>query len=218
MHEFLRENKTTSWTIIAIISAFVGSLFQYDADLLAGNLVINDGVGDLSYGDALEYATNFSLQNHDDITTEPHVTGDTYDALAGTDGVPSAANPFVTDSDPRLSVSNYRFMLPFSRDGSISNVYLKSGEVFSNLTGFRIIRDGTITGLSVEQNDLVNSPTIEIRKNDLAGVLASITIVGGTSGRSTDALSVAVSADDIIQVYCNGTSTSPTVLVEIYAE
>lgn len=198
---------------------------QYAAiatEVAAADFIVNDGSGDLSPAEALQYLTYFSEKDHlDTDDTAPHVddalvpTTDEKAALAGT-GTPSAGNVFVTDDDARLAAAEDHMLVAFGKAGGSNNQYLRTGAgPLSNLTGFRMIRACTVSGISVEQNSTSQTPTIEVRKNDAAGVLDSVTIVSGQSGIVDAALAVALVANDRLQIYCNGASTDATVLVEL---
>jgi hypothetical protein len=97
--------------------------------LVADTLTIDEADGlvltDLGGGEARldlaavpESVLDLDFPTHDNAN-DP--TADEKDALAGTDGTPSAANPYVTDSDPRLtggaaSTAYRRFAFMFGGD------------------------------------------------------------------------------------------------------
>lgn len=109
-----------------------------------------------------------------------------------------------------------RTMVGWGRsNGNTSNQYLRqfNGSV-SNNNGWRMIRDGTITGISAQSN-AADSWTLEIRKNDSSTVIASLTMTA-QEGNHSNTLDIDIDEGDFLQAYCNGVSVAhPQSLIEI---
>lgn len=85
---------------------------------------------------------------------------------------------------------------------------------FSINNGWRMIRDGTITAITV-QTDAAESCTIEIRKNDTTTIISSLTLTN-EEGRHDNTINVDFDEGDFLQCYLNGTDIDfPQVLIEI---
>lgn len=112
-----------------------------------------------------------------------------------------------------LSVDRYRFAS--GRDALATNIYLRIVDnIASSSTGYRMQRDGTITGITV-QSDSSATWTFEVRKNDSATVIASLTVTAAAGG-TTNTLNVDVSSGDELQFFCNGTAIDkPVGIVEV---
>ena len=92
----------------------------------------------------------------------------------------------------------------FGRARSVKNRYLKLvGDISSNQSGIRIHRSMCITSMSIQLNSTAsNQAIIEIRKNNVATVIGSITI-NGVTGMSDDTLNIDLVSGDYLQVYVN---------------
>jgi len=92
--------------------------------------------------------------------------------------------------------------------------YMKVGDAnFSSGTGFLMINNGTITGASAQNSNVLTSPrTIEIRINDSSINKTSITIPSGSSGVNVNNLNLDVSAGNILQVVCISGSAGSNLL------
>jgi hypothetical protein len=95
--------------------------------------------------------------------------------------------------------------------------------VGQSLQGFRALRNGTLTGLSLKTNvgDAVRSYNLEIRLNGVAAATLAFPAGGGDS-QATTALAVAVVAGDIVTAFMlltagagASTFTTEEALVEI---
>ena len=105
-----------------------------------------------------------------------------------------------------LSVERTTFTA--GRRGSSSNIYLRVvGRVASSVTGYRMLRDGTITGLFAQSESNGNNWTFEIHRNGSAIATLSVT----TDGNQATNINVDVSQGDEIQFYCNGSVISSPV-------
>ncbi len=84
----------------------------------------------------------------------------------------------------------------------------------SDNTGWRMIRDGTITAITV-QTDAAESCTIEIRKNDTVTIISSLTLTN-EEGRHDNTINIDFNEGDFLQCFLNGTDIDfPQVLIEI---
>ena len=97
----------------------------------------------------------------------------------------------------------------FGRDKSVSNRYLKLiGNISSNLSGIRIHRAMCITSISIQLKETAtNQAIVEIRKNNSATVIGSLTI-NGVVGMSDNTLNIDLVSGDYLQVYINDGSIS----------
>lgn len=87
----------------------------------------------------------------------------------------------------------------------------------SNLTGYKIPRNATITSLSVQTQNSVADCTFYIRRNGVVTNLTSITLVGQVSNVIDD-LDIDLNNDDWLQVYLqvnSGNVDYPTLLLEL---
>lgn len=81
------------------------------------------------------------------------------------------------------------------------NAYLwSSGSLALFETGYKMIRDGTIVGLTARSASTQNW-NIQVRKNDVLANLLSVAVVGGETIR--DDLNVDFNKGDVIQVFCD---------------
>lgn len=95
-----------------------------------------------------------------------------------------------------------------------TNVYMRVvNDIPSNQTGYRMLRDGTITGLAAQTNGS-ESWTFEVRRNGSA--IASLVISAATGGQDAT-IDVDFSAGDELQFYVNGTAINKPVGVVEYA-
>lgn len=102
-----------------------------------------------------------------------------------------------------------RKMIYAGRDGTANDVYLRTFDgIATSQTGYRVLRDGTITGL-VAQTDGSETWTLEIRRNNVATPIASLVITAATGGQST-VTNVDVSQGDEIQFFANTTGNIDT--------
>ena len=84
----------------------------------------------------------------------------------------------------------------------------------SNLNGWRMIRDGTITAITAQCN-ANQTYTVEIRKNDSATVISSLA-VSNAKGNHDTTININFEEGDFLQCYLNGNSIDyPQVLIEI---
>ncbi len=131
--------------------------------------------------------------------------------FVGNDGI-----LYIYDGTRSKWLSVDRTMVGWGRSsGNTTNEYLRqfNGSP-SNNNGWRMIRDGTITGITAQSN-AVESWTLEIRKNDSATVITSLTMAA-QNGNHNKTLNVDVNEGDFLQAYCNGTSVAhPQSLIEI---
>jgi len=97
------------------------------------------------------------------------------------------------------------FTLSAGRNADATDIYLRgSGNVPTNQAGYVIPFDANITGISAA-SDGAETWVAEVRKNDAAAVIASLSLVA--VAKDTDnTLDVDVNDGDEIQFFCNGTS------------
>lgn len=107
----------------------------------------------------------------------------------------------VQSDDPRLKYSRD---VVLSRIGTTNNQFIKLGEVFSNLSGYRVISSGTLRGVSAQNSNSANTYTAEIKVN--GATTDSLVVTSPALGDEDNTLSTAISAGDIISVYCSGTA------------
>lgn len=109
-----------------------------------------------------------------------------------------------------------RFNVFWGRNNNeTTDEYLRqiNGAVSSN-NGWRMIRNGTITAISVQGNT-DQTYTIEIRKNDDVTVITSI-MVDNSEGNHDITIDVDFNEGDFLQCYLNGTDIEyPQVMLEI---
>jgi hypothetical protein len=115
-----------------------------------------------------------------------------------------------------LSIEKINYV--FGRDGLTNKQYLSyyTGNVTSNRSGLRILRDGCIVSLSGQFTNL-NTGTFYIRKNNTTSSITSLNVITDY-GNSDDTININVSKGDIIQCYFESvfsTVKDPMVVVEI---
>jgi len=100
-------------------------------------------------------------------------------------------------------------------DANTTDEYLRQyNGALSNNNGWRMIRDGTITAITV-QTDAAESCTIEIRKNDTTTIISSLTLTN-EEGRHDNTINIDFNEGDFLQCFLNGTDIDfPQVLIEI---
>lgn len=109
-------------------------------------------------------------------------------------------------------------LLTFSKGGVSQDMYLYTDEsIPSNICGYRMIRNGTIVGISWQGSKGANeSGHVRIRKNSLMTNIASISIAYDQKGNHDGNLNVNFDAGDRIQAYIeNGKVNDITVIIEI---
>jgi len=159
------------------------------------------------------------------------------DGTSGTNAplelAPQSANPSTLLADGQLCVrdgilcvydatrskwlSVQRQFICFGRKGKTRNQYIDhfAGKMRSNNSGLRMIRNGTIVGIS-GQLDAIGTCDFYIRKNDSATAQATQSLTAVT-GAQTANLNVDFSAGDFFQAYLNASSRveDPICVVEI---
>lgn len=95
--------------------------------------------------------------------------------------------------------------------------YLKMvGDVYSNITGYKMLRPAIITGFSVQTRD-IGYANFNIKKNKNTGNIYQY-VLNGESGGSTNSLNISLDKDDYLQLYTEVTSgliSYPECLLEI---
>jgi len=87
---------------------------------------------------------------------------------------------------------------------------------YSDVTGYRIPRNATITAITAQTQNLSNC-VFRIRKNSSPLNIISISLIGEV-GKSNDDLDIDLSQDDYLQCYIEVTSGDvdfPTILLEL---
>ena len=96
-----------------------------------------------------------------------------------------------------------------------TNTYLRQfNGASSDNTGWRMLRNGTITGISAQTN-AANTWTLEIRKNDGAIPITAL-VITAADGNQDATLNVDFNEGEFLQAYCNGIAVEyPETLIEI---
>lgn len=136
--------------------------------------------------------------------------------LAGGQFTVKGGIPFVYDTDRSKFVSIERKFLTFGRQGKSKNQYLNFGvgELPSNNSGFRMIRDAVITGLAGNLTNTGNC-VVTVRKNNEATNIASLAI--STVGNQVASLNINVDRGDYLQGYIEAPTKvdDPVTIVEL---
>lgn len=123
---------------------------------------------------------------------------------------------YLYDGSRNKWLSIDRTMVGWGRNsGNTTNQFLRQfNGALSSQNGWRMIRDGTITAVTAQSNRN-QTWTLEIRKNDSATVIASLTM-SATQGNHDNTLNIDFNEGDFIQAYCNGISVDyPQALIEV---
>ncbi len=123
---------------------------------------------------------------------------------------------YIYDGTRSKWLSVDRTMVGWGRNSNnTSNQYLRQfNGAQSNFSGWRMVRDGTITAITAQTN-IAQTWTLEIRKNDAGTVITSLTMAA-QAGNHNNTLNIDISEGDFIQAYCNGNSIDyPQTLIEI---
>lgn len=107
-----------------------------------------------------------------------------------------------------LSIS--REVLTFGIDhNNINNSrwMMTTGTVNSNIVGYKIPRNATITSLTIQTKNLVTNCSFDILKNNLPSVETSISLTNESS-KSIDNIDIPLNTNDWIQAILNITSGS----------
>ena len=185
----------------------------------------NEAVAQLGLDGYFHLASNETVTGHTTFnpasSTEPAFTI-VQDTIAPTTNVSGGSVSiiggiqYIYDNTRTKWLSSERKFLTSGRNSNnVTNSYLEVSEsVTSSDAGFRILRNGTITGIWAQTRD-VETWTFEIRKNGAVTVISSLSVIG--SRGATDAtINVDISQDDEIQFYVNGTGIAkPVVGIEI---
>ena len=108
-----------------------------------------------------------------------------------------------------------RTMIGWGRKSNkVTNDYLRQIDgTDSDKTGWRMIRNGTITAITV-QGDANQTYSIQIRKNNVATAIATLTVTNAQGNHSTT-INTDFDEGDFLQCYLNGNSIDfPQVLIE----
>ena len=130
----------------------------------------------------------------------------------GTNGI-----AYIYDATRAKWLSLQRFQLVFGRSGPTKNQYLPfgTGNLPSNNSGYRMLRNATIIGMST-QLDSSGTCNIHCQKNDETTNIASLAIASEVGNQRTD-LNIDLAAGDFLQSYLEATNTvkDPVVIIEI---
>jgi hypothetical protein len=100
-----------------------------------------------------------------------------------------------------------RKLITAAKKGSSNDVYLRAQDgIATSETGIRVLRDGTITGLFA-QTDTAETWTLEIRRNGVATVIASLTMTA-VQGNQETTTNIDVSQGDELQFFANTSGSS----------
>ncbi len=142
---------------------------------------------------------------------------------------PSQAQQFTQDSNGILlfydnSRSKYlstsRQILSFGinhRNIAASQWMMATSRVRTNIIGYKIPRNATITALTIQSQNSVANCSFNIRKNNSVTNIVSVTLVGQTSN-VTDNLNVDIDINDWLQVFLqvnSGNVDNPLLNLEI---
>jgi len=179
-----------NWVVTPLNKPYVGALISED------------------YHNALKDAIIAIEQFLGDSTTRVELRFDP------TSGLVKTKDP--TRSNKELSVT--RELLHFGRRGrNQSSQWLRiQASIVSSTTGVRMIRDATITGLSVQCSNSVNADFF-VRKNSQPANLI-IASLNGSKGSEWDGLNVDLDKGDYVQVYMkvnSGRVSNPVLILEL---
>lgn len=143
---------------------------------------------------------------------------------SGVPGAPVAGQVSVVDGILYAYDGTRSKWLSVQRDNFVAgkirrarDIYLRGVDgIATSETGYRVLRDATITGLSA-QTDGAETWTLEIRRNGVATPIASLTITAA-AGDQNAAVNVDVAAGDELQFYANtpgGAIRSPIANLEL---
>jgi len=155
------------------------------------------------------------------ISTDPSFTI-TPDTVAPTTKVSDGSVTYVAgiqynyDGTRVKWLSNERkFLIAGRAANNVTNAYIEidSGVVSSD-TGYRLLRNGTLTGIWAQTRD-VETWTLEIRRNGVVTPIATL-VITASRGNTNNALNIDVAQNDEIQFYVNGTAIArPVVGIEV---
>lgn len=187
---------------------------------LNGNVPVNINLDGYFYKSNNETITGHTTFNPS-VSTDPALTI-VPDGYAPTTNVNDGSISIVGgiqynyDGSRLKWLSNERKFLTAGRNSAnVSNVYLEIDQsVTSSDTGYRILRNGTVTGIWAQTRD-VASWVLEIRRNSVATPIISLT-VSSDRGNHDATINVDINEGDEIQFYVNGSGISkPVVGIEI---
>ena len=112
---------------------------------------------------------------------------------------------YVADTTRNKWLSPAPFVVSAGRNANATNVYLRGQDgIAMNLSGFVVPYNCTIVAISAK-TDGAETWTAEVRKNGSVTVIASLSLVAAASGYTTST-DVDLTAGDVIELYCNGTT------------
>ena len=108
-----------------------------------------------------------------------------------------------------LSVDTHTLTCGRSAITAAGTTYMRVGDATqSSLSGFRMIRNGTIIGASIENNNtLTFARNVEIRVNNSAVNKVTLTILTGTTGVVANNFNLDFSVNNLLQVVAIAAST-----------
>jgi hypothetical protein len=113
-----------------------------------------------------------------------------------------------------LSVQREFMVFTGRNNANNTNEYARVGEIPSNNSGNRVIKNATIIGMSIQTKGN-ETWTAEIRKNGVVTVITSLA-AAAASGAQVATLNVDIDAGDEIQCFINGTAVDrPIIKVEL---
>jgi len=206
---------TVSLDLLAVQldDAFIDSLLPL---VLDGRIEVSLESVLLSYAEVVDLKYIATVGGREFLETQdedvPVVLGTTKLNFTGT-GVTATQDPVdlhkVDVAIPGV-LSEDTFVFVSGRGAPMTDAYLRAaGDVPTNVAGFILPFNATITGLGVATTGN-ETWTAEVRKNNLAAVVASISMVA--VAKKYEAKNVDVDAGDEIQTYCNGTAVDHPLL------
>lgn len=113
-----------------------------------------------------------------------------------------------------LSVAKKEFVFSGRDSANNTNEYARLGQMTSLQTGLRIPRNMTLVGITIQAN-AASTWAAEVRKNDVATSLLSLSS-GGAVGAQNLAANVDFVTGDEVQVYINGSGVNrPVITLEL---
>ena len=132
----------------------------------------------------------------------------------GTDGL-----LYAYDGTRNKWLSVDRNLIGWGRNSqNTTNEYLRQyNGAQSNNNGWRMIRKGTITAITIQTNSNSSADyTVEIRKNDSATAILTLPVAKTESGKHVTTINVDFEAGEFLQCYLNASAVAyPQVLIEI---
>lgn len=116
-----------------------------------------------------------------------------------------------------LSVNRETFSFNINAKNIIgSRRYMSNGKLYSNLSGSKVLRDATITGVSVQTGNVQCSFGVNLHKNNSTDIIYFVSLLNENS-KVVDGINFDLYKDDFVQVSINNNDIGvnyPEVLIE----